>query len=159
MTTTELRDLIVTVAAGISAVGIPTLIALIWRLHEKQVEALKLFTFKEVEAQIAAMESTYTRVNARLRAYVEEVEKQRYDLPKEEVERRLENLKRATDKLHDMAFVVGDSPNRDVLRTMFARSNERAMKDAHGLLQQLTEYESHLKNQLALSVGIDKHGE
>jgi len=58
MSLTGVQRLVVTVSAAISAVGIPVLIGLIWRLHKKQVETLKLFTFKEFERREAAFHET-----------------------------------------------------------------------------------------------------
>src|SRR5688572_16418551 len=116
MSQAGVQQLVVTISAAISAVGIPILIGLIWRLHEKQVEALRLFTFKEVEAQVAAMENTYIRINRRLREYVAEIERQKIDVPKAESEKRLEILRGSIRKLEQMSFIGGTDKSRDVVR-------------------------------------------
>jgi hypothetical protein len=149
MTLEQLKDIVILVAAGISAVGIPTLIGLIWKFHETQVRALQMFTFKEVEQQISAMENTYLRVNKRLREYVEELEKQTSNETQREVESRIELLRDAQKELSQMGFVLDDdNKDFDLLRRMYGLSNSKAMQNVQNLLNTLVNYEETVKKKI-----------
>ena len=153
MTLEQLKDIIILVAAGISAIGIPTLIGLIWKFHETQVKALQMFTFKEVEQQISAMENTYIRVNKRLREYVEELErqkeKQKYDEPQKDIESRLELLRNAKKELSNMPFVLDDDlEGSEWLRQIFGLTNRKAMQTVQTLLDNLIKYEENVMKNI-----------
>ena len=144
----QIKDVIVLLFAGISAVGIPVLIGLIWKFHNEQVKALQLFTFKEVDQQISALENTYVRVNKRLREYVVELEKQKYG-EEEDTEARLRLLKDAQQTLSNTSFVLTDddhiSDRYALLHRAFARSNKEAMSTVQGIINTLISYEESLK--------------
>jgi hypothetical protein len=148
----QIKDLILIVAAGISAVGIPTLVALIWRYHKAQVEALRLFTFKEVDAQISALEGSYTRVNRRLREYAAELERQKFDVPEQEIEDRLSLLRQAIAELHNMGFVNIPGRGADSLKTIMGYANYEHMEKAKTALDALVALEGTLKKRLGPDV-------
>jgi|GEM_PF-4689505 len=149
MSLEQVKDIVVLASAGISVVGIPTLIALIWRFHETQVRALQMFTFKEVEQQIAAMESTYVRVNNRLREYVVELEKRKFEEPLGEIENRLRTLTKARKEISDLPFFLGEvNKENATLYRMYNLHNKRAFELVQSLLDDLIAYEESLKNPI-----------
>ncbi|MBV9927555.1 MAG: hypothetical protein JOZ96_21235 [Acidobacteria bacterium] len=154
MSLEQLKNIVILVSAGISTVGIPMLIGLIWKYHETQVKALQMFTFKEVEQQISAMENTYIRVNKRLREYVAELEKQMPNEVPSEIENRIELLRSAQKELSHMGFVLDDDNKEfDLARRLHALSNREAMHNVQKLLNTLVRYEETVKKKISEGKG------